>query len=466
MAITVSQSPTQSINAAHSDLLYVVTSNSSSRDNYTFNLDICSQAGTLIQRFQQTPNLSGIGVFNANLYFDRQTYIPNDVLTSFIYVSSESINRNQVKFSESWSDTPSGDIILYNGVDDTPIAAGVAGDVSASNLGADQANYFVPAVVNRNESTVPYWDTSDFYIDGTATGTKIWLTDMPRTNVPIRSTDYMVLAAFNGENYTGSGAYNDIARVRSRQYSSAGSLLVTHYNTNITAQQNPNALRTTTVSTNFDTISGSFFTDPGWINRFGYYGVGPASIYNWSLNASAATYTLDTQGYNDGSINSNTTDVITFKLQDGVNSDCSAYDIYRLCWVNKYGGLDWFNFNGISRYNNRRQDENYTQGFIDYSITDVNTNPYNITNRGKNSFQTSQTQRRTLSTDFLTQEWADWLEGLFVSPSVYLVDDNLGFIPINLISADYQKKDDASTQKLKSYTVVFEYSNPRRPYSA
>ena len=70
-------------------------------------------------------------------------------------------------------------------------------------------------------------------------------------------------------------------------------------------------------------------------------------------------------------------------------------------------------------------------------------------------------RRYNVSTQWLTQEWADWLEGLFLSPSVYLLDGATAY-PINLTTATYNKFTDARTQKLKQYSLGFKYSNSLR----
>ena len=461
MAITVSQEIAQTINATHSDLVYVVTSNSSSNDNYSFNIDICDEDENLLQRFSQTPNLDGIGVFNINNYFDRDIIFPaNDVFnTTKIVVNNQQFKRNQIRFSEQWSDGVSGDIKIYDGVDDSVLGNFLPGNVQADNLGDDPNNYFIPAVVNRNEQISPNFDSDDFYVQGTGTGTRFWLTDMPRTDIPVRKTDKMKLAAFVGQSYSGSGAYNDIMRVRMRQQSSDGTTLLTHYNSNTSNGQNPDSPRNS-ISDNFSEVSASYFQTDDWVNRFGFFGVAPDDINGYSDRATATQYVIDIQGYEDDQNVTTGIDVLSFVYQD----DNCPYPIYRLCWLNKYGGLDWYNFKGRNRYNNQRRDENYRQGFIDYSISSAATNPYNVVNRGQKSFRTQQNQRIGISTDFLTQEWADWLEGLFVSPAVWLQDDTLDrMVPINLVSADYQKLNDPRTQKNKSYTIEFVYSNPNRP---
>jgi len=76
MSITINQQP-YFPTAANSDLLYVVTSNSSSLPQYQFVCDIQSQAGTILSRLKQQPNPSGYGVFDVGqIIEDYLSYDP------------------------------------------------------------------------------------------------------------------------------------------------------------------------------------------------------------------------------------------------------------------------------------------------------------------------------------------------------------------------------------------------------
>lgn len=463
MAITVRKQPKAEILGAQSDILYVVTSNSSSNDNYTFNMDVCDEDGNMLQRFQQTPNLDGIGVFNLNSYIKRKVQIPMDDTNFWVgsfSLNYDQINRNQIKFSEAWSDTPSGDIVIYNGIDDTELSAGNPGHVSASNLGPDPNNYFIPAVVNRNEQLDENFKAGNWYNEGTATGAKLWITDMPREDIEIYSDDIMLLGAFFGPEKSGSGAYNDIWKVKMKTYTANGTLNNSYENQNWQSGggDNPDSARVAQ-TTNYSALTAEFFKDGEWDNRFAFYGVGPQNIQSYLADADDATATITVTGYNGGAETTGIDDTLNFKIMDNV---CDVYDRYRLCWVNKYGALDWYNFRGRSRYTVNRSDTQYRKGFVNYGLESFTADPYDISRRGTTNFLSTPNQRVSVSTKFLTQDWANFLEGLFSSPNVYLQFDTSTMIPVVLTSATYTKKDDPRTEKLRQYNVTFEYANPQR----
>jgi len=417
----------------------------------------------LLQRFQQTPNLDGIGVFNLNGYIKRKVEIPTsdtNLWVSKFALNFDQINRNQIKFSEAWSETVSGEVVNYNGIDDSVLSSGNPGAVSGSNLGPDPRNYFIPAVVNRNEQLDENFNASGFYNEGTATGDKLWLTDMPRNDIEVYSEDFMLLGAFFGPEKSGSGAYNDIWKVKMATFEADGTANNSYENQNWQSGggDNGDSVRVAQ-STNYSDLVDLFFEDGKWDNRYALYGVGPGNMNSYVADADDATAKVTVTGRNAGAETTGISDTLNFKIMDNV---CDVYDRYRLCWVNKYGALDWFNFRGRNRYSVNRSDVQFKQGFINYSIAVASNDPYDIARRGTKNFQSTPNQRVQVSSKFLTLEWANFLEGLFSSPSVYLQFDSSTMLPIVLTSATYTKKDDPRTEKLRQYNVAFEYANPQR----
>lgn len=460
MAITIQNTISQSITPTYSDIIAVVTSNSSSNDNYSFVVDVKNDANAKLARYRFVPNQEGIGVINLSSFFRNELTPPTDAWKGkFTSGVTNGLDRYEIVYGEEWSANPTSSIVLYNGVDDT------VGDPEATSslIAPDLYNYFVPAILNRNEETEYQWDTSPYYYEPaqSITATNVFLTDMPKTDIPIRYTDYMCISMFLGETYSGSGVWNDMIRVRTQAFdvnnSAVGS---TNGITNIQSV-NSDAIRTST-GQDFQSISGSYFAaypSDLFHNRLTHMGCGWSNLVSTTPNAAAVGYFWYPQARYGGAYqygeNAANPFHLTFKFQD----DNCPYPIYRLMWQNKYGVWDFFNFEGRNQQAVNRIDSQYRQTFIDYDNTD-NT-AYNISRRGLKNYSTRRNQRVIVSTKYLTQEWADWLEGLFISPNVFLLEGT-NAIPINLITATYQKKNDPRSQKIKSYTVEFQYSNPLR----
>lgn len=457
MAITITTEPDNRLLASNSDIVYVMTSNSSSNDNYQYVLDVNDTNDNLIARFKQRPNPSGIGVFNLNGFVRNKAFTrpPERSVseTSAVYfnISDDRVVPYKIRLGEEWSSSPTSSIVLYNGVDDTEAVPAV----TASNLGADDKNYFVPFVGDRRTS--PSYDIGRFY-QTDASFEQRWLTDMPLTDIPIRKTDGMWMGILWGpedENSMGD-VQNDLARViltgiDENGADVGGSSAIRFFTTSAT--EGGDAPRTT-ATTAFTSVDQDAFDTKISCRHVNVL------LPAWQLTSidSTAGFRVEAQGYStlyedlDGT-------AATFKWQ----TDNCPYPIYRLAWLNKYGAWDQYNFTGVHSENTTRQDSTYRQSFVDYGTTATTTDVLDVKRRGIKQFNTAIDTNVTVRTGFLTQEWADWLEGLFISPSVYYIDDNFDWIPIVLTSATYEKKTNPRTQKRRNYNISWKYANQRIP---
>lgn len=450
MAININQHPTSSINASNSDLLYVLSSPSSSNVNYQYVCDIRDDSGELLVRVKQRPNTQGIGVFNlGNIIHSKVNPDDNSVLfdtNEWFAPAVDNLQRYGVLFGEEWASSISSSATLYNG-------NGVAGSPDVSSSLGDY-EYFTSITHDRTYNTNPNFDVLPHYgatslQEDNANG----LTDMPRTSIPINQDDYHTLSLFNGDVNEDSLVYNDIYRVDYLFYSGldcSGNKIGVETKLN------------TALNEGFDTAprgdSGDFYDEDFFFgagdykNRLTTIKIGTQGV---SIPANAKSYSVlvRTQlGYHQ--------DILCFNLNQEENC---LYPTHRLMWLNRYGAWDFYNFDGKNKYSSKRKDHTYKQGFVDYSIPTNNSNPYNRQRRGMKNYHTEISQKVSVSTKFLTEEWANYLEGIFMSSEVFLVDDS-GLVPINLTSGDYKRFTDKNTEKLKQYNIEFEYSNPKRPY--
>lgn len=450
MGLAINQYPTSSVNAANSDVLYVVTSVSSSQPNYQYVCDIRDNADNLVVRLKQRPNPSTVGVFNLNNVLHKLVHPDvGDMLfddTDWFHHASTNMQRFKILFGEEWSSTFFDFSQIYDGEgnEGTPI-------VSAS---IDDWTYFTDVNVDRNSSLQSDWDVTPYY-GGAVDESEVFrgLSRIPRTKINIRENDYHLLSFMNGPIDETLTDYNDIWEVEYEYFDGldcTGNSLGTDTKTNSTATQGTAiAPRLIPVETYSNT---PFFQSLKYLNRVTHLKVGtqgltlPAGTLSYKVNVTA----MDGEFY----------DTLLFNVSQ--NENC-PYPFYRLMWVNEFGNWDFYNFEGRHQYTNKRTDTTYQRGFVNYSIDSETGTTYDRSVRGKTTLYSEQSQRIKVSTPFLTSEWANYLEGLLVSPNVYLVEDN-GIIPINLITADYRKYVDPRSEKQKSYTIEFEYANNKRPY--
>ena len=135
-----------------------------------------------------------------------------------------------------------------------------------------------------------------------------------------------------------------------------------------------------------------------------------------------------------------------------------CYDETRFAFINNLGTWDYYSiFNPINKTTN------LTRESVDLPNVDYNgaTSPYNISNRGKTTYYTSNEDVYQITTDPLSQENADWLTEMIESPNVYIQSGD-NFIPVNIRNAQYTWRTNPKGQKLFQYTIDFSYSNNRR----
>jgi hypothetical protein len=460
MAITVNRNPSQILNAANADILYTLTSNSSSKDNYSYVCDIINDAGTRIVRLKQRPNASGIGVFNIGDIIKTTVagdYELPEVGDGSVFAPSDlSLVWYKVAFGEEWSNTPTSSIFLYNGITSTAISGSTNVAKLDSNRSLDPFTYFFGATMDRIELD----DTFDYFNHYNPSAT--WdstldkkLSDMPNTNIPLYKDRFHIFSMFDGSWASGSTTFrNDIAFMDVFQYDSAGNMTGPTRLYNSQDEYGPYGPRLT-FNAAIGTYSSSFFSTYK-NNRLINIGVGdPIWSNEFTLDPTTVSIEID--------LRSNVTSSWHFQyLQyDILDAPCD-YPLYQLAWLNEYGVYDYYFFTGRDQYTITRNDSQYTRGFVDYGITSTGTSPYSYENRGTTNFQTDYNQVYTVSTRYLTQEWSDWLEGLFTSPDVWIIDSDNTWRPIVLVTADYTKQNDPRSQKLKQYTVQFKYANPPR----
>jgi len=143
-----------------------------------------------------------------------------------------------------------------------------------------------------------------------------------------------------------------------------------------------------------------------------------------------------------------------------------------LTWLNRLGVWDYFNFTkrNVRKVNSKR--ETYQQ--IKGSWNDARYIKHGYKG-GTKTFSTNSKEVVTLQTDFITEEAAKWLEELFTSPEVFVLQDrstdtelsgiqnilNKYVQPCIVTTSSYTRKTTAN-DKLKQYTIDIEMSHNKR----
>tara|TARA_R100001530_G_scaffold104917_1_gene73149 strand:- start:501 stop:1973 length:1473 start_codon:yes stop_codon:yes gene_type:complete len=197
-----------------------------------------------------------------------------------------------------------------------------------------------------------------------------------------------------------------------------------------------------------------------------YTGVGTANIVGAgnSLPANWDYYTIIAYDDADAVIS----DTYYFYNQEV----CKGFEKFRLTWLNRLGVWDYFNFTkkNVRKVNSKR--ETYQQIKGSWNEAKYKKHGYK---GGTKTFSTNSKEVVTLQTDYITEEAAAWLEELFTSPDVFVLqerstDSSLGTIsnlvnkyvqPCVVTTSSYTKKTTAN-DKLKQYTIDIEMSHNKR----
>lgn len=134
--------------------------------------------------------------------------------------------------------------------------------------------------------------------------------------------------------------------------------------------------------------------------------------------------------------------------------DCMDYPHVQLMWMNSYGFLDYFTFTKRREKIVNVQRNEYLEEKIDYNAATAQRGF-----RGNRVFSQQVTPTISLTTDWLSDVEAEYLENLFKSPDVRANGDGFGpFQPVVLVSNTYTEKT-YRKDKLFQYEVVLKLDN-------
>jgi hypothetical protein len=466
MSIVIQQYPGQ-LNLANSDMLWEVTSISSSQPQYQYICALKDGCGNTLTTIKQQPNPSFKGVFNlgriVKQYLNYDTGMFNMGADGLFYKETNVAKYFKVAFGEEFGTSTTSSLSVYNGI--TTATTG-----SPAQTGSIAYYYLINGVLDPN-SGAWNWNTSSYYspqlTPSTASFTKnVALTDASRSQ-SARPTDYLTISYINGAlNGSTSSAQDIYALDLNVYYTGALAYTQSLFNTSVTNVTYYGGPRTSTAQLWSDVAtvqtcsinsgsqsSGSFLL---------YSGIGPQNITNngnfdfSTQNWDYYTVTLRPQRSANTVNTSASWDQFTITKQD---PNC-GYEGVRFAWINDYGVRDWFNFTLQKDKNTTLEKGVYKQTFVPYNTT-TNDVPYNRERRGNNAYYTNINENFAANSDWLTQAEADWLAGLFYSPNVY-IQDGFNMIPVIITDSAFVSKTNPRTQKNFQYQINYTLANPKR----
>lgn len=153
-----------------------------------------------------------------------------------------------------------------------------------------------------------------------------------------------------------------------------------------------------------------YLIDPGSVTTFVNPGSDPNPIPEEIISYSISAYNTD----------SFTPKKVTKTLN--FFKKCTDKQVYQLCWLNEWGGWDYYTFfsplNKTFKFgrNNFYKNGNYRNGVVQETSSPKS--------RGETSFKLDRTLELKLFTDYLTLNESKLIESLISSPTIYLIKAN------------------------------------------
>lgn len=218
-------------------------------------------------------------------------------------------------------------------------------------------------------------------------------------------------------------------------------------------------------NTSFQPVARVYNSSGGILRNKSYSGTLAGSFYQIPISPYAV--------FNDPNFDDNypTWDYLELDFESGVDNirvyreDCTNYQSIGFNFINRYGLWETFYTRLPINKTTSIKRQTLVKPFVDWSST---TSPYDITSRGKAAYNTSYEDNHRVSTNWLSQEEAEWLTELMESPSVFI--DNTGFRgqaiapqwePIIITNSNYIHNTNLRGQKLFQYEIEWQYSNIR-----
>jgi len=211
-----------------------------------------------------------------------------------------------------------------------------------------------------------------------------------------------------------------------------------------------------------------------------YFGCGPSNLQTQTLTQNARPSNFPNWAYYRicGSQAANLTYACTdfyyfYRYGSGATVDdrhqsCSRYDNVRLAWRNRLGAWDYMNFRGKST-----ESVDITRSEIEKvpGTWDSGTFNYNNWDSGREALYTEATRKLIVNSDWLNPDEASWLEELFTSTNVQILEDantsppSTIVYPVIVTNKSYTKKTSVNDRVKIQYTINLEYANKIRTNS-
>lgn len=436
MAVTLISQPTYP-NVAGTKLLYEVSGSiTTGNPQYSYVMDIYLQGGSqLLARHLQRPGPDNNAVFNPATVLEGYLQYDNFWKTTEGKYPISSSRIFDLRFGEAYGTSTSSSLDIFPGITNYPLQV----FQGTKNPNDSQGGY---NFYTASYTSIPVQKSQYLTNQPTYEKVNFFYTDAGFHS----SNDYLTATNFQDSNESITvrgnldfGKYNKTTAPSSNNYSG---YIVTQSVLAVTASVDyPNA-RFVTWPIGPQNLKDS---NDGWKQLIESGSIN--NIETTSDNGRIFYYIRDKVYNNYVSKEPTTTEDIFRVPKDG--------DHVEFAFINKYGFYDYYTvWNPLRRVSSLERN-NVSLPKVDYSGT-VST--YSIENGGEQSYYIDKTDSYSITTDYLDDSTANWLEELLESPEVYIRQDK-DFVPIIITNTSYTENNNESRNKLFQYTITFTPSN-------
>lgn len=378
--LTILQQP-EDISPAHNDLIFLVESTNYASAGFQFIAEV-KDNGTVIAKLK-ADLLPGTdkGVFNVTRIIESYVDYDFDLSNSLAYFSPDGLFEYEVEFGDRYLDTEYLD------------------QTSVMNWA------FNGSMTRKDFST---YASGEWVLHSGGTTTK-FLTNQRRRNIREGQWDWLYFI----EQPAGLSFFPAYAEYKS--YSASGTLL-----------------KTVTVTYATGATSGDYFLGkvPSGRNtsEIGSVLSGTLPV----IDALAAYYTISIYDDSDNRL----TEEYRVDLIDG----CSRYDSITVWYLNPMGGFDSFLFNMVNRVNYDTQKKQMRR-----QLYELSGDAYlpNLQKHGLANYDTRETKRITLNSDWINDQEANAIHELIASPVVFVqLDGETDYTPVTVTNTTWEEKNE------------------------
>jgi hypothetical protein len=436
MALTIQQEPTTP-NQANADLLYVLTSDSSSKPQFQYVMEVSD--GTDTYKFKQQPNPSDKAVFDIGHMVGDFLDVDKPFKTKFVTVSEGSAKEISTVFYEEFGTSTTSSVALYGGT-------------SGSGV------YALNGVVEPNSGDWNFASSSYFAMDS-ASYTETFSYQHALTNGPvtqsIKEDEYATLSFINGNFDDSTQDAQDIYYIQLLWYNSSGTQIQANDWENINFGDAEGGPRTSAAQ-----FWSAVATNQTNGTRLVHIAAGPQNFDDggFPIPSNWAYYEISVYGQGDDGLENS--GAVYARRRYTKSTGACGYTGTRFAFLNELGGYDYFSFDLADTKQDNITRQTYEKPFVPFS-TSTNSAVYNKSQRGSTVYSISYDETRRAESDYLTQAQADWLRQLVESPEVF-VQEGTDFLPVVITTSQFIHKTNPRSQKMYTLSIDYKLANQRR----